>query len=113
MKEQAIVARPVAAPRMFELFAFRFLELSKPMARRLWAALCDAEAQPLLYSIARAEDKWMHPDYVHRFGDLANPSLLMQLCARLAPETGQPRERAVIEVEEAILSRTSKEGEWL
>jgi hypothetical protein len=98
---------------MWEMFCYRFLEMSRPMARRLWGALYDCESQPLLYAIARAEDRWMNPEVMQRFGDVANPALLMQLCLRLAPEDGKPREKAVAEVEEAILRRTDKDGGWL
>jgi hypothetical protein len=113
MREQTMVARPLKSPAMWELFCFRFLEMSKPLSRRLWSALQPSESQPLLYAIARAEGAWMRPELVQRFGDLANPALMMELCSRVAPECGQPRERAVVELEQKILARTSRDGGWL
>jgi hypothetical protein len=48
-----------------------------------------------------------------QFCKAVTPQLLMLLCARLAPEDGEPRDAAVIRAEESILERCDGQGRWV
>jgi hypothetical protein len=84
------------------------------LARELWGKLYPSEVGDVMYALARIEDRGYHPEAIQRFGEVATPMLMLKLCERLAPETGQPRRRDVIALEGMILESTaSKDGAWL
>jgi len=106
-------ASKLTCPRFWATFLDLFLGADANLAVALWKQLHPSEAQPLLYQLSRVEDSRRHPDSTKRFGDLASPALLMQVCARLAPETGEPRRSDVVLLEKRILDMTTSEGRWV
>jgi hypothetical protein len=106
------VTGKLACPRHWAIFLSGYLDIDQRLAKRLWAALWPSEYQPLLIKINRILDARSEQAILH-FCKAVTPQLLMLLCARVAPEDGEPRDAAVVRAEESVLERVNGQGHWV
>jgi hypothetical protein len=50
--------------------------------------------------------------FKHLVGKLLTPRMIMDALLRMAPETGEPRRKAIREIEARVLAATNAQGEW-
>jgi hypothetical protein len=105
-------------PLFWQVLLTHLLHADERLAAALWQVYM--QAYPVTSQTVRfALDQLLAPSSTqHSFErrlpqirELLSPQLLLELCARVAPE-GQPRPREVQHLEEAILHYTNAEGAW-
>src|SRR6266446_6300795 len=79
---------------------------SKRLSVALWRALWPSDAANILYAISRFQDTDRSRDALGHFCKACPPRLLMEVCARLAPETGAPRRDDIVSLEGRIMDCT-------
>jgi hypothetical protein len=102
---------PASATPRGAVFLGGFLDIDLKLAKRLWGALYPSEYHLLLVRINRIHDA-RSEQAILDFCKAVTPQLLLLLCARVAPEDGEPRDAAVVRAEASILERTDSRGDW-
>src|SRR2546421_602724 len=106
-------------PRVWFEFLTNYLAIdtcsrnSKQLSVDLWRALWHTDATNILYAISRFQDTDRSREALAHFCMACPPRLLMQVCARLAPETGVPRRGDIVALEGRITDRTDSQGRWV
>src|SRR6266446_5782819 len=96
-------------PRVWYEFLTNYLGIdtcsrnSKQLSVDLWRALWPSDAATILYAIARFVDTDRSRDALGHFCKVCPPRLLMEVCARLAPETGATRRDDIVVLEARIM----------
>jgi hypothetical protein len=109
---QPVAAGKISCPKFWARFLQEFLGAEKHLSIALWQQLYPSESQPLMYQLSRIHDLGSRPDAILRFGQLATPTLILMLCARLAPEDGRPRCGDIVQLEAAVLAMCDSQGKW-
>jgi hypothetical protein len=92
------------------------LTATPALARQLWDVLPDRDAVLWQLQLVEARAQAHRPAAavarVRRLAQVLTSSMLMEACARLAPETHSERPPDIRQIEEAILQMIDHEGKW-
>jgi hypothetical protein len=106
----ALTPRRPAPPPLWTAFVMTYLRASEDLARRLWEAYEPAVSLTVRWQL---EQTMLVPraENIAHLATLVTPQALMDAAEQLCVP-GRLRRRELIDLEEAILQGTTKEGTW-
>jgi hypothetical protein len=118
-KAQPLPGGRLLCPKVWFEFLTNYLHIDtctrngKQLSIELWRGLWPTDAANILYAISRFQDTDRSREALRHFCEVCPPRMLMQVCARLAPETGAPRRGDIVALEARIMERTGPDGQWV
>jgi hypothetical protein len=114
---EMVMSKTMSQPclRQWHLSFAHLFGASQRTSQQLWGALYPSEIAPILYNLARCADAADLDTAIVNLWRLVSPSFMLTLTLRVSGETkdtGQLRDRAIVQLEERILRWVDRHGKW-